>query len=98
MELADAATKRKRSYDRGFTEPFFLTSSEPDLKSRRPILTPEKFIYCTKSIEGAMHPDEFREFNKIMFNHYYNVLLDGSDEVNVDVKQMCEEGMAKHAP
>ena len=41
-DLEDAAAKRKEGYKRGFKEPFFLTTLEPDLKSRRPILTPKK--------------------------------------------------------
>ena len=52
--IEEAAVKRKQSYNRGFTEPFFLTTSERDLKSRRPILSPEKFVYCTRTMEGVM--------------------------------------------
>ena len=96
VDLKDALAKRNRSYQRGFTEPFFLTTSERDLKSRRPILSPENFIYCTRTMEGVMSPDEILEFNKMMFNHYRNVLIHGGDEVNADVKKMCEEGMARH--
>ena len=59
VDLEDAASKRKESCKRGFKEPFFLTTSEPDLKLRRPILTPKKCIYCTKTIEGSMNADEF---------------------------------------
>ena len=98
IDIEDAAAKRKQSYDRGFTEPFFLTTSERDLKSMRPILLSEKFIYCTKMMEGVMSADELTEFNKIMFAHYQNVLLNGGDEVNADVRQMCQEGMARHQP
>ena len=98
VDIKDAAAKRKQSYDRGFTEPFFLTTSERDLKSRRPILSPEKFIYCTRMMEGVMSADELSEFNKIMFNHYRNVLINSGDEVNADVRQMCQEGMARHQP
>ena len=58
VDIKDAATKRKWSYERGFTEPFFLSTSERDLKSRKPILSPEKFIYCTRMMEGIMRPDE----------------------------------------
>ena len=70
VDIEEAATKRKQSYDRGFIEPFFLTTSERDLKSKRPILSPEKFVYCTRMMEGAMTPDELSEFNKMMFNYY----------------------------
>ena len=56
INIEEAAVKRKQSYDRGFTEPFFLTTSERDLKSRRPILSPEKFVYCTRTMEGVMTP------------------------------------------
>ena len=96
IDIEEAAVKRKQSYDRGFTEPFFLTTSERDLKSRRPILSPEKFVYCTRTMEGVMTPDELSEFNKMMFNHYRNVLINGGDEVNADVRQLCQEGMARH--
>ena len=96
MDLEDAATKRKESYKRGFKKPFFLTSSEPELKSRRPILTPKKLTYCTKTIKGSMHADELCEFNKMMFNHYRNVLVNGQDEVNANVQKLCQEGIAMH--
>ena len=98
IDIKEAAVKRKQSYDRGFTEPFFLTTSERDLKSRRPILSPEKFVYCTRTMEGVMTPDELSEFNKMMFNHYQNVLINGGDEVNVDMSQLCQDGMAWHQP
>ena len=98
VDIEEAATKRKQSYDRGFIEPFFLTTSKRDLKSKRPILLPEKFVYCTRMMEGAMTPDELSEFNKMMFNHYQNALINGGDEVNADVRQLCQEGMARHQP
>ena len=98
VDIEEAAAKRKQSYDRGFIEPFFLTTSERDLKSKRPILSPEKFVYCTRMIEGAMTPDELSEFNKMMFNHYRNALINGGDEVNAHVRQLCQEGMARHQP
>ena len=75
-----------------------LTTSERDLISKRPILSPEKFVYCTRTMEGAMTPDELSEFNKMMFNHYQNVLINGGDEVNADIRQLCQEGMARHQP
>ena len=43
-----------------------------------------------------MTPDELSEFNKMMFNHYRNVLINGGDEVNADIRQLCQEGMARH--
>ena len=49
-------------------------------------------------MEGAMTPDELSEFNKIMFNHYQNALINGGDEVNADIRQLCQEGMARHQP
>ena len=93
VDIEEAAAKRKQSYDRGFIEPFFLTTSERDLKSKRPILSPEKFVYCTRMMEVAMTPDELSEFNKMMFNHYRNALINGGDEVNADVRQLCQEGI-----
>ena len=93
-DIKDAAVKGKQSYDRGSTEPFFLTTSERDLKSRRPLLLPEKFVYCTR----AMSANELFEFNKMMFNHYQNLLINSGDEVNADVRQLCQEGMARHQP
>ena len=98
IDIEEAAVKRKQSYDRGFTEPFFLTTSERDFKSRRPILSPEKFVYGTRTVEGVMTPDELSEFNKMMFNYYRNVLINGGDEVNADIRQLCQEGMARHQP
>ena len=92
VDIEEAAAKRKQSYDRRS----FLTTSERDLKSNRPILLPEKFVYCTRMMEGAMTPDELSEFNKMKFNHYRNVLINGGDEVNADVRQLCQEGMARH--
>ena len=98
VNIEDAAVKSKQSYNRGFTEQFFLTTSERDLKSKRPILSPEKFVYCTRTMEGVMSADELSEFNKMMFNHYRNVLINGGDEVNADVRQLCQEGMERHQP
>ena len=95
IDIEEPAVKRKQSYDRGFTEPLFLTTSERDLKSRRPILSTEKFVYCTRTMEGVMTPDELSEFNKMMFNHYRNVLINGGDEANADIRQLCQEGMAR---
>ena len=96
VDTEEAAAKRKQSYDRGFIEPFFLTTSERDLKSRRPILSPENIVYCTRMMEGAMTPDELSEFNKMMYNHYQNVLINGGAEVNADIRQLFQEGMARH--
>ena len=45
-----------------------------------------------------MTPDELSEFNKMMFNHYQNFLINGGDEVNADIRQLCQEGMARHQP
>ena len=45
-----------------------------------------------------MTPDELSEFNKMMFNHYRNVLINDGDEVNADVRQLCQEGTARHPP
>ena len=47
-------------------------------------------------MKGVMSADELSEFNKIMFNHYRNVLINSGDEVNADVRQICQEGMARH--
>ena len=49
-------------------------------------------------MEGVMSADELCEFNKMMFNHYQNVLVNSGDEVNADIRKMCEEGMARHTP
>ena len=43
-----------------------------------------------------MSADELSEFNKMMFNHYQNVLINVGYEVNADVRQLCQEGMARH--
>ena len=96
LDLQDVADKCKNSFVKGFKEPFFLATSEPDMKSRRLILAPEKFVYCTRTIEGGMSPEEVREFNKMMFKHYYNVLLNGGDEVNEEIRKMCQDGMRVH--
>ena len=100
VDLQDAATRRKESYKRGFKKPFFLTTSEPDLKARRPIFIPKKLIYCTttKTIEGSTNADELCEFNKMMFKYYRNILVNGGDEANADVQKLCQEGMAMHQP
>ena len=97
VDLKEAAAKRERSYDRGFKEPFFLSTSERDLKSQRPIVSPENFIYCRQTMEGVMTQDQLHDFHKMMFNHYREVLINGGDEVNEEVSKMCTEGMAKHA-
>ena len=97
VDLKEAAAKRERSYGRGFKEPFFLSTSEHDLKSQRPIRSPENFIYCTRTMEGVMTQDQLHDFHKMMFNHYREVLINGGDEVNEEVRKMCTEGMAKHA-
>ena len=57
LNLQDVADKRKNSFAKGFTEPFFLETSEPDLKLKRLFLTPEKFVYCSRTIEGGMSPE-----------------------------------------
>ena len=97
VDLKEAADKWKRSYDRGFTEPFFLSTSECDLKSHRPIPSQDKFIYCSRTMEGIMSAEELQDFNKMMFTHYRDVLIKGGDEVNEEVRKMCTEGMARHA-
>ena len=97
VDLKEAAAKRKRSYSRGFKEPFFLSTSERDLKSQRPIRSPENFIYCTRTMEGVMTQDQLHDFHKMMFNHYRDVLINGGDEVNEEVHKMCTESMAKIA-
>ena len=97
MIMKEAAAKRERSYKKGFTEPFFLSTSERDLKSQRPIRSPENFIYCTRTMEGVMTQEQLHDFHKMMFNHYRDVLINGGDEVNEEVCKMCTEGMAKHA-
>ena len=45
-----------------------------------------------------MNADELCEFNKMMFSHYRNVLVNGKHEVNADVQKLCKEGMAMHQP
>ena len=97
VDLKEAAAKRERSYKKGFTEPFFLSTLEHDLKSQRPIRSPENFIYCTRTMEGVMSQEQLHDFHKMMFNHYREVLINGGDEVNEEVRKMCTEGMAKHA-
>ena len=97
VDLKEAADKRKSSYDRGFTEPFFLSTSERDLKSQRPIPSQDKFIYCSRTMEGVMSAEELHDFSKMMFTHYRDVLVKGGDEVNEEVHKMCTEGMARHA-
>ena len=97
VDIKEAAAKWERSYNNGFTEPFFLSTSERDLKSQRPIPSPEKFIYCTRTMEGVMSQEQLHDFNKMMFNHYRDVLIKGGDEVNEEVCKMCTEGMARHA-
>ena len=67
------------------------------LKSKRPIVLPENYIYCTRTMEGVMSPEQLCDFNKMMFNHYRDVLVKDGDEVNVEVRKMCMEGMARHA-
>ena len=96
LDLKDIAAKLNRSFQAGFTEPFFLATEEPTLKCRRPILAPHKFVYCSETIEGKANPEEMREFNKMMYNHYHNVLLNGGDDFDDAIKKMCEEGMEKH--
>ena len=59
VDIEEAAAKRKQSYDRGFIEPFFLTTSERDLKSKRPILSPKKFVYCTRTIDFDTNDSSF---------------------------------------
>ena len=44
VDLEAVAAKRKQSYERGFTEPFFLTTSELDLKLRWPKVPKSSFI------------------------------------------------------
>ena len=97
VDLKEAAAKRERSYSRGFKEPFFLSTLERDLKLQRPIRSPENFIYCTRTMEGVMTQDQLHDFHKMMFSHYREVLINGGDEVNEEVRKMCTEGMAKHA-
>ena len=44
-----------------------------------------------------MSQQQLHDFNKMMFNHYRDVLIKGGDEVNEEVCKICTEGMARHA-
>ena len=95
VNIKEVASRRKFTYGAGFQEPYFLATTEPDLKSRRPIIDQKKFVYSTETMEG-MTPEQLRVFNKKMFQAYYDVLFNGGNEVDDQIRKMCEEGMQKH--
>ena len=96
LDLKKIATKREQSFKAGNREPFFLATEEPSLKTRRPLMASHNFVYCSETIEGKANPQEVREFNRMMFDHYYNILLNGGNEVDDEIIKMCKEGMERH--
>ena len=96
LDLNEIAAKREQSFKAGNREPFFLATEEPSLKTRRPLMAPHNFVYCSETIEGKANPQEVHEFNRMMFDHYYNILLNGGNEVDDEIIKMCKEGMERH--
>ena len=52
LDLNSVAKAKAASYRKGFVEPRFLSTRESELKTRREIINPNKFMYNKENMEG----------------------------------------------
>ena len=63
LNLFDVRRRHNISFDKGWKEPAFRTTTVCDLQAKRPITSPERFLYC----HATMHPEWTPKFeNKFL--------------------------------
>ena len=92
MPLNVIRERRQLCYDEGWVEPFFLETSKSDLKSHRPIIEQQQFIYCRQTMDSAEDIAVEEKLRKDMYDDYKK-LLESDIELSPGFRTVVENAM-----
>ena len=74
LNLYDVRRRRNISFNKGWKEPEFRTTTVRDLQTKRPIINPERFLYCRANMNPEWTPEFEEKFNDGIIEQYTKAL------------------------
>ena len=94
LNLYDVRRRCNISFNKGWKEPEFRTTTVHDLQTKRPITNPERFLYC----HATMHPEWTAEFENKFHEDLikeYRIALN-EPGISEETKEVFEQVMNIH--
>ena len=98
LDLKKVAAIRQASYNAGWGEPNFTATDNSDLKSKRPIVNQEDYIYSRKTMEGedASPADDARVHAQLYEG--FKQVLESNIPMSDALRQEVEKTMKNYKP
>ena len=74
LDLYDVRRRRNISFNKGWKEPEYRTTTVRDLQTKREIIDPERFLYCPANMNPEWTPEFEEKFNDGMIEQYTKAL------------------------
>ena len=74
LNLYDVRRRHNISFDKGWKEPEYRTTTVCDLQTKREIIDPERFLYCRANMNPEWTPEFEEKFNDGMIEQYTKAL------------------------
>ena len=94
LNLFDVRRRRNISFDKGWKEPEFRTTTVRDLQTKRPIMSPERFLYCHATMHPEWTPEFENKFHQDLIEQYRRALNEPG--ISDETREVFEQVMNIH--
>jgi len=95
MDIKKVAQAQTAAWHVGAKEPAFVSTTVPDLKTRRPIKDQGKFIYSPRTIEGQDYKNVDAKLHDYLYEHY-KAALESDGKMSDKLRELLKTGMEMH--